>query len=465
MGEIAVKNIERPVHVYSLRGLGGAATAPPPTDSRASICVLPFANMSGDPEQDYFSDGVTEDIITELSRISALRVAPRAIAFGQRARQHTIGEIARRLRVQFVLEGSVRRIDDRVRISAQLIDAANDANIWAERFDRKLEDIFALQAELATSIAAALKLRLLPAEKAALEQKPSASPEAYKLFLMARQYSVMGSERHEPVIERLCRRVVEIDPSYAPAWALLGATLTRMYRRNASDEDGEAAVRRALELDPLLPVAHAALSRILGDRGQLEAAAAEDAEALRLDPNCYEAHVSAGRNCILVRKHREGRTHFDRAAELVDTDFAASALAIQCNQALGDEAGARAAAKRALARIERIIAAEPDHGSALGHGAGILALLDEPKRAKEWAERALLLDPDNSNLIYNLACAMALAGETEAAIDYIDQLYSGPNVREEALRWAEHDNDLDPLRTHPRFIAVMEAAGARLRTR
>jgi adenylate cyclase len=418
--------------------------------------------MSGDPEQDYFSDGVSEDIITELSRISALRVAPRATAFGLKTRPASIGEIARRLNVQFVLEGSVRRIDDRVRISAQLIDIASDANIWAERFDRKLEDIFALQAELATAIAGALKLRLLPAEQAALEQKPSASPEAYKLFLMARQYGVMGSERHEPVIERLCRRIVAIDPAYAPAWALLSNTLMRMYRRGASEEDGEAAARRALDIDPGLAVAHAALSRVLGDRGELDAAAAEDEIALKLDPDCYEAQVSAGRNCILARKHKEALAHFERAAALVETDYVAAAMTIQCHQALGDEAGAIAATKRAQARIERVIAAEPDHGSALGHGAGALAILGEVKRAKEWAERAVLLDPSNSGLVYNLACAMTLAGDFDAAIDFLEQLYAGPNVRTEALRWAERDNDLDPLRANPRFIAVMESARARI---
>lgn len=463
MGEIAVKNIARPVHVFSLHGLeAGAGEFRRQPDQRVSICVLPFANMSGDPEQEYFSAGVTEDIITELSRISALKVTPRATAFSFKTRPSSLLEVAQRLRVSFVLEGSVRKSGDRLRISAQLIDVAADANIWAERFDRRLEDIFAVQAELATSIAHALKLQLLPNEKAALaEQKPAVNPEAYKLFLMARQSSVNGSERHEPIVARLCRRAVEIDPAYAPAWALLGATLTRMYRRGASDDDGEAAATRALELDGSLALAHAALSRIFGDRGRLEEACREDERGLSIDPDCYEARVSAGRNCILVRRHREALAHFERAAELIETEYVASAMQVQCHQAMGDLASAQDAARRAMVRIERLIASEPDHGSAMGHGAGALALLGEVGRAKEWAERAILLDPENTNLQYNLACAMALAGEHDTAIDYLQTLYSNADVRMELIRWAEHDNDLDPLRSHPRFVALMESVRER----
>jgi adenylate cyclase len=418
--------------------------------------------MSGDPEQDYFSDGVTEDVITDLSRVSALSVVSRATAFTFKMRPASIPEIARRLQIRYVLEGSVRKSGERVRINAQLIDVATDANIWAERFDRELRDIFALQSELSAAIVAALKLRLLPEEKAALEQRSTTDPEAYKLFLMARQYSVMGSERHEPVIVRLCRRAVEIDAGYARAWALLGATLTRMYRRSAAEDDGDSAIGRALELDPKLSVAHAAKSRILGDRNMLKEALLEDELALQLDPACYEAHVSAGRNLVLERKHAEALAHFEKATELVETDFFAAAMTIQCYQGKGDEAGAKAAARRAMARIERVIAAEPDHGSAMGHGAGVLAVLGEVERAKEWAARAVLLDPDNTNLRYNLACAMAVAGEQDDAIDMLDALYSSGNVRLEAVRWAEHDNDLDAVRANPRFQDVMTRAKTRL---
>lgn len=463
MGEVAVKNIERPVHVFALRGLDVSAIRRAAPDSdRVAICVLPFTNMSGDPEQEYFSDGVTEDIITDLSAASALAVVSSATAFTYKKRTEPVAQIARRLNVRYLLEGSIRKSGDRIRINAQLIDAAGDVNVWAQRFDRELKDIFALQSELSAAIIGALKLQLLPSEKRALEQRSTDNPEAYKLYLMARQYSVTGSERHEALIVRLCQRAVEIDPNYARAWALMGATQIRLYRRAASEADGFDAVNRALAIEPSLAVAHAARSRILGDRGQLDEAFAEDAIALRLDPESYEAHVSAGRNCVLARKHDDARLHFEKAASLIETDYSAAALAIQCYQAKGDTEGAKTAGRRALARIEKLIAAEPDHGSALGHGAGILAILGETERAKEWAARALLLDPDNTNLHYNLVCALTLAGDHEGAIDMFDALYSGPRIRLEALRWAEHDNDLDPLRTNPRFQSAIARARTRL---
>ena len=223
LGEHAVKNIERPVHVFALRADVPAAmeSATPARPQRLSICVLPFANMSGDPEQEYFSDGVTEDIITDLSKVSALSVVSRNSAFTFKGKHTEIAQVARALKVTHVLEGSVRKAGNRVRITAQLIEAATDSHLWAERYDRDLNDIFALQDEISEAIVDALKLKLLPAEKKAIEQRSTTNPEAYKLYLMARQYNATGNSRHRDIAIRLCRRAVEIDPTYARAWAML----------------------------------------------------------------------------------------------------------------------------------------------------------------------------------------------------------------------------------------------------
>ena len=223
LGEHTVKNIARPVHVFALR----AAATKSPTASvprerqRLSVCVLPFANMSGDPEQEYFSDGITEDIITDLSKVSALAVVSRNTAFTFKAKHIDVAQVARQMKVSHVLEGSVRKSGNRVRITAQLIDGATDSHLWAERFDRNLDDIFALQDEIAEAVVKALKLQLLPAEKQAIEQRSTTNPEAYKLYLMARQYNATGNSRHRDITVRLCQRAVEIDPEYARAWALL----------------------------------------------------------------------------------------------------------------------------------------------------------------------------------------------------------------------------------------------------
>jgi adenylate cyclase len=459
MGEHHVKNIERPVHVFAW---GGASVEAPACGDREriSICVLPFDNMSGDPEQDYFSDGVTEDIITDLSKVSALSVASRTSAMALKGRRLSIGEVARKTRCAYVLEGSVRKAGNRVRITAQLIDGRTDTHVWAERYDRDLDDIFALQSEIAHAIAAALKARILPAEKKALETRATTNAEAYKLYLMARQYNVMGSERTDAIVLRLCERAVNLDPGYARAWALMAIVQTRMHYRAAIADNGECAAKRALELDPNLAEAHAAYGRVLANHERYEEAAAEHEIALRLDADSYEANALAARTYTVMHRHHDAIRHFEKAAALLDTEYVASAMLIQNYEAIGDFAASKAAARRALERIERIIAAEPDHGSALGHGAGILAILGEADRAKDWAERAMLLDPDNRTLKYNLACAMVKLGEHERALDYLESAMR--QSQGQAIVWAKEDTDLAPLRALPRYARIMAEAEARV---
>ncbi len=225
--------------------------------------------MSGDPEQEYFSDGITEDIITDLSKVSALAVTSRNSAFVFKGKHVDVPKVARELKVSHVLEGSVRRAGGRVRITAQLVDGSSNDHVWAERYDRDLNDIFALQDEISEAIVKALKLKLLPEEKKAIEQRGTENVEAYNLYLMARQLYVTGHEgdaRRGEAIIRLCARATEIDPGYARAWALmaLGQIILR-FAIGRGDDDGLLAAERALALDANLAEAHAAKARILAD--------------------------------------------------------------------------------------------------------------------------------------------------------------------------------------------------------
>src|SRR5579862_4498100 len=193
---------------------------------KLAICVLPFMNISGDPEQEYFSDGISEDIITDLSKVSALSVTARNNAFTFKGKTVEVQQVARQLGVSHVLEGSVRKAGGRVRITAQLIDGATGGHLWAERYDRDLDDIFALQDEISEAIVKALKLKLLPEEKAAIEQRGTDNVDAYNLCLMARSYLQTGNQgdpRQYEAIERLTRRAVDLDPGYAPAWAMMAS--------------------------------------------------------------------------------------------------------------------------------------------------------------------------------------------------------------------------------------------------
>jgi adenylate cyclase len=464
LGEHTIKNIERPVHVFALRGASLAAPSAPtatPRPHTPTICVLPFANMSGEPEQEFFSDGITEDIITDLSKVSALSVVSRNTSFTFKAKQIDIAQVASQLKVSHVVEGSVRKAGNRVRITAQLIEGASDNHLWAERYDRDLNDIFALQDEISSAIVKALKVRLLPEEKNAMARRATSSAEAYQLYLLARKYTTTGTQRHYPVSIRLCQRAVEIDPKYARAWAMLAICQSHNSLVGAkADEDGWAAAERALSLEPNLAEAHAAKGRILGNEGRFEEALVEHRTALRIAPKAYEVNAAAARSLIATRRWDEAIACLERAAWDIEADFWALENSIQCHQAKGDTAGAISAARRALERVEKVIAAESDHGVAMGYGIRALVMLGETDRAKEWMKRALLLDPENMLLHYKIACSMIQLGDMDAAIKYLDPV--GKIMRRPSLIWWEIDPELDLIRNDSRFQALMANATARI---
>jgi TolB-like protein/Flp pilus assembly protein TadD len=448
-----------------------AGGASPPARGReqrshkVSICVLPFSNMSGDAEQEYFSDGISEDVITDLSKVSALSVVSRNTAFGYKGKSVDIKQIARQLKVSHVLEGSVRKSGNRVRITAQLIEATSDNHVWAERYDRDLSDIFALQDEISQAIVAALKIKLLPDEKKAIERRGTTNPEAYDLYLMARQYSVtgnVGNARRSEAIIRLCERAIEIDPNYARAWALIaGAQGNLRFHFTGTGDGGLAAAERALALDGNLAEAHAAKAGVLTHDARYDEALAEIEIALRLDPDSYEVNGAAARLNYAMRRIEDAIRYFEKAAALMETDYRSSGMLISCYRATGDAEGVRRAAQRSLASTEKIVAQEPDNGSAMGDFVAALAVLGETERAKAAAKRAMLLDPDNRNMHYNIACALITElREFETALDLLGPLFEKLGV--DAVNWAKTDPDFDPVRDQPRFKAMMAAAEARL---
>jgi adenylate cyclase len=258
------------------RAVGPAPAADKPAPL-FTICVLPFTNISGDSEQEYFSDGITEDVITDLSKVSALAIISRNSAFRYKGTHVDIPKVASELKVSHVLEGSVRKAGGRVRINAQLVDAKTNNHVWAERYDRDSSDIFALQDEISEAIVKALRLRLLPQEKKAIERRGTDNAQAHNLYLMARQSHVTGQEsdaRSAEAIVRLCTRTVEIDPNYAQAWALMAIGYMKLRdARQGYDDEGMAAAERALALDPDLAEAHAVKAQLLLVDGDAAAAA------------------------------------------------------------------------------------------------------------------------------------------------------------------------------------------------
>jgi len=486
LGEVEVKHGER-VHVFNFY-TGDAGNADPPRKlseakphhqtaarspekaaqrGRFSICVLPFANMSGDTEQEYFSDGISEDIITDLSQVSALHVVSRNTAFTFKGKPVDVRHVASQLNVTHVLEGSVRKAGGRVRITAQLIDGSNDGHVWAERYDRDLNDIFAIQDEISRAIVAALKVKLLPEEKKAIERRGTDNVEAYNLYLLARQIYTIGFEgdrRRGEAIIRFCQRAVEIDPNYAEAWALIAmAEMALRSHFGGSGDGGVSAAERALELNVNLPEAHAVKARIFSEEKRHDEASREIETALRLDSESHPVNKVAALLKFQQQRLEEAIHYFEKAVALEEGDYSSAGMMITCYIGLGNREAARRAAQTTLVRTENVLGPDSNNCSAMGHASVALAVLGQRERAKDWMSRALLIDPENINSRYNFACALAnYLNDTEGALEMLGPAFEKMGAG--LVTHAKVDPDFDCIRDDPRFKAMLAAAEARLGT-
>ena len=428
-----------------------------------SVCVLPFQNMSGDTEQEYFSDGISEDITTDLSKVSALAVTARNTAFTFKSQAVNVCDVARKLGVGHVLEGSVRRAGSRVRVTAQLIDGVSGDHIWAERYDRDLTDIFAIQDEISKAIVAALKLKLLPEEKKAIEHRGTANADAYNLYLMARQYWIngdFGDQRREERVIRLCQRAIEFDPGYPQAWALMAlaqSNLCYAYSGNEKLDDGTVAAERALSIDPTIAEAHLPRAWHYSVRGRDDEANAELEIALGLNPDSWEVNKEAAR--IVYRQNRidEAVRLLRKATEVMESDFSGWGMLAASYVAVGDHQGVERCAKKVIEQVEEVLERDPHNGAALAFGSFSFAARGERDRSREWLERALLLDADNLYMRFNLAWPQIVFFEDkEGALEILEPVLQKAGANLIRLVAAEHK--LDPLRKDPRYRKMLASA-------
>jgi adenylate cyclase len=435
------------------------------TSTQFSICVLPFVNMSGDPEQEYFSDGITEDIITDLSKVSALLVIARNTAFTFKGKVMDVKEVARSLDVTHVMEGSVRKAGDRVRITAQLIDSETGGHVWADRYDRDLTDIFAIQDEISKAIVAALRVKLLPDEKKAIETRGTSSVDAYNLYLMARQQWISGSfgdVRRDETIVRICQQAVALDHDYAQAWALMALAQSQLRLWHARDVDALPAAERALEINPKLAEARCVKAHVLEEQGKTDEAIAEIETALGVDSESWEVNREAARLLFRQGRTKESVRYFEKAAMLMDSDWHNPMMLITCYQKAGDHEGARRAAQTTVERVQKALSKDPANSAALASGSAALAILGEEQKAKDWIHRALLLDPDNVMMRYNLACCLT-AGlkDNDRALEVLVP-YFERTVSPTQIRHIDADPDMDRIRDDPRFKEMLAGAKQRL---
>ena len=433
--------------------------AAPSREAAASIAVLPFADLSPAKDQDYFCEGIAEELLGALSAVEGLRVASRGSSFQFKGQAVDSREMGRALGVATLLEGSVRKAGNRVRVSARLVNAGDGYQLWSEAFDRPLEDIFAIQEEIAQAVVRALQLRLSAPGKARLTRVGTRDTQAYEMYLRGRRFLMTQGETMLRLARQMFRGAIELDPGFAQAHAGLADADFLMLQWNQDPE--RAAERRAealaeseeaLRLQPALAEAHVSRGNVLSvlDRG--DEAERDFQRALELNPALWEACYFYARHLLAAGRRREAAEMFEEADRRNPEDYNAVCLLMGVYHGLGKGDRARSTARRCVEATERRLRQDPDDVRALYLGGSAYVVLGERKRGLERIARCVELYPDDSTTLYNAACAYAQAGDRDRALDALERAAAhGRGHR----KWIENDADLGSLRDDPRFQEIL----------
>jgi serine/threonine protein kinase/Flp pilus assembly protein TadD len=423
-----------------------------------SVAVLPLVNMSPQKDQDYFCEGISEDIINALSKVGDLRVASRMAAFQIVGKTTDPREIGERLNVETVLSGSVRKAGNRVRISAELVSISDSSQLWSERYDRELEDVFEVQDEISQNIVNALQLTLSPREKKAIQRQGSVNIEAYEHYLKARSLFHRASKINFERALQMFNRAIAIDPDFAVAYAGIADISSHRYlymeEAQVHLDRAEEASLKALELAPELAETHASRGLALVLQERFEEAERELETAIRLDPKLFEAHYFYARACWHQGKLEEAARHFEAAMEVRPDDYQTPTLLTSVYAKLGETEKEMACHRRGVDAVERHLELNPDDARALYLGSGSLIALGETERGLEWAARAVEIDSSDPTSLYNVACTYATANRLDEAIDYLERAVAAGFASRE---WLVNDGDFEPIRQHPRYLALIES--------
>jgi adenylate cyclase len=435
------------------------APAPPAAAAApaASVAILPFADISPAHDHEYFCDGIAEEIINALCCVRGLRVASRTSAFQFKGRSADVREIGRALGVGAVLEGSVRKAGDRVRITAQLVSAGDGYHLWSESYDRQLEDVFAIQSDIAQRLVRALRGALTPSENALLERGGTRNAQAYDLYLRGQQLLREYSDGAAAEAIPLFRSAIEHDPEFAQAHAGLASALAikglwRIDPTEAETAEALAASERALALEPYIPEAHVARACVLSMQGRNEEAARGFEEAIRLNPSAHMTYHLYGRHAFGAGEMEKAVALYRTAIRLEPDDYQSQALLEGPLRSLGRTDEARESTRLAGIAIERRLQRRPDDVRALLLGSVQAAHEGDAERARVLGARAMAARPDDFSTAYNVACAHALLGESDQALELLDRAIRHGRGN---LGWIEHDTDFASLRGDPRFEAII----------
>jgi serine/threonine protein kinase/tetratricopeptide (TPR) repeat protein len=431
--------------------------AAPALRPEKTVAVLYFANPSGEKEDEYFRDGMTEDIITELAKIKELQLFPRSSVLAFRDKPLPATQIGQQLAAAYVLDGSIRRSGSRLRITAQLAETRTGHSVWAERYDRQLEDVFEIQDEIAQNIAKALRVMLTEKEKREIEKVPTRDVQAYDYYLRGRKDFFQFRRKGLEFARQMFARAIVIDPGYAQAFAGVADCSSFLYMYFEASEDNlkeaVAASRRAVELDVESAEAHASRGLAESLNKNYDAAEREFDRSLRLNPKLFEAFYFYARSCWAQGKMEQAGTLFEKASRLNPADYQSRMSLGNCLQATGRPEEARQVFADALRVAERNLELYPEDVRALYLGASALSQVGDRERSLEWAARALAMDSEESTILYNVACTYALLGEKDKSLDCLEKAVSNGFGHKE---WIENDPDFKILRGHPRYQTLLK---------
>jgi TolB-like protein/Tfp pilus assembly protein PilF len=421
-----------------------------------TVAILPFADRSREKDQEYLCEGLAEDVLIALSKVKGLRVASRVASFRFRSPDADVRETGRRLGVEAIVHGSVRKVGPRLRLGVELVGVADGFEIWAEVYERGVEDVFAVQAEVTRAIVRALEVDLSEGERESLGAPAAADVKAWDHYLQGRRFFYQYSKKAMCLARERFEQAIAVDPAYARAWSGIADCAAWLYlnagRHPGDLEQADAASRRALELAPALAEAQASQGVVLSLRGRHAEAEAAFEEAIRLDPQLFEARYFYARDAFSRGDLEKAIREYEEAIRIRPEDYQSPLLVAQSFEDLGRPDEARAVRRRGVRVAEEHLRLQPDDARALYMGANGLVALGETQRGLEWADRALALDPEDPMVLYNIACIRAMAGAPDAALDCAERAVAA-GLRNQG--WFQHDSNLDAIRGHPRFQALM----------
>lgn len=416
-----------------------------------SVAVLPFADMSPEQDQGFFCEGIAESVLNALAQIAELRVVARTSSFRYGSASEDVRAIGRALGASAVLEGSVRKDNDQLRVTAQLINVADGFHLWSKTFDRQLKDVFAIQDEIATSIGESLLDTLVP-----VTTTTCCDVTAYEFYLRGRQFLHRFRKVDLEHARQMFRNAIDRDPEFASAWAGYADTYSLEIMYSDSDpsfrDRASVASAKALELDPESGEAHASAGLAHLVREEFVDAERELSKAIELKPTLFEAYYYFARTRFHQGDMDTAADYFAKAAEVNPDDYQSRLLRVQILRGLDRLDEAKVEAREAIAVVKSHLEWHPDDVRALNLGAGSLIMLGEEERADQWLQRALEVDPSDSIVLYNAACNYAIMGRTEASLDYLENVIENGTV---SLDWMINDSDLESLHGHPRYEALL----------